>query len=159
MSVIYEVIDISGIEVIRPLFDKLMRYQQERVPYGKKLFDKMTMEFRVYSELKKNKFKDTHVILVKDEDRLIGFSYSVIDHKDNGILKLFYLEPEYRGKGIGHELFSRSMNWINGFSTKNILIFVTRGNDGAMNFYQSHGFQQRGSMFFGMILRLTQAKG
>ncbi len=158
MSVSYEVIDIGGIEVVRPLFDKLMRYQQARVPYGKKLFDHMTMEFRVYSELKKNEFKDTHVILVKDDEKLIGFAYSVINRKDCGVLKLFYLEPEYRGKGIGHALFSQSTAWINGFTTKNILIFVTRGNDGAVKFYQSHGFQRRGSMFFGMILRLVQKK-
>ena len=156
MPVTYEVIDVSGIEVVRPLFDKLMRYQQEKVPYGKKLFDHMTMEFRVYSELKKNKFKATHVILVRDGETLIGFAYSAIDQKDNGILKLFYLEPAYRGQGIGHELFLRSMVWIGSFSTKRIQIFVTRGNDGAMKFYESHGFKRKKSVFFGMIHQLEQ---
>lgn len=158
MSVKYETVDVKDIEVIRELFDKLMQFQKSKAHYGKWIFDRMTMEFRVYKDLEQNKFKDTYLILVKDDDKPVGFAYSVVNQESCGNLKLFYLEPKYRGKGIGSKLFDMSMEWIAKFDTQQIVIFVSLGNDEAMRFYTSRGFEFKKKIFFGMISRLEKAQ-
>ncbi len=158
MSVNYEVINIKDIEVIRPLFNELMAFQKSKAYMMKEQFDQMTMELRIYDELARNLLKETYVILVKDEGQLVGFAYSAVDKEDIGKLKLFYLKEAYRGIGIGHNLFTMSMEWVKQFETKEILIYVSNGNDVARKFYEDHGFEFKEDIYGGAVTELHEKK-
>lgn len=61
-------------------------------------------------------------------------------------------KEEYRNKGIGSVMFDMSMKWLESFEDiKDIFIFVSNGNDGALKFYKDKGFKVSHEILDGFI--------
>ena len=69
-----------------------------------------------------------------------------------GCLNNLYLRDEYRGLGLGVKLFDKAMEWLNSFpDTELTFVFISNGNDAALDFYLKHGFIFSHDVFDGFI--------
>ncbi len=112
-----------------------------------------------------------YIVVVKDDDKPIGYVYSNIspkeiysnnfatffdlssvDGKNVGCLSQFYIKEGYRNKGIGSVLFNMSIEWLKKFEdVDDYFIYVSNGNDDALEFYKVKGFAFSHTILDGFI--------
>ena len=72
--------------------------------------------------------------------------------KKIGCLNNLYLREEYRSTGVGSRLFDEAMKWLENFSDTNLtFVYISNGNDKALDFYLKHGFTYSHDVFGGFI--------
>ncbi|MDF2893042.1 MAG: family N-acetyltransferase [Clostridia bacterium] len=180
MSIHYEIVSDNDIACIKDLCNELMSYQKSKALIHPEWFDNMSFETRLIPSVESA--KANFIIAAKDENEIIGYAYSNISLKntysggfatlkpvdffdfdsvkgnDVGCLSQFYIKEGYRNAGIGSVLFEKSMEWLNSFKSINdLFIFVSNGNDNALNFYQGKGFQVSHQLLDGFITVLRNA--
>lgn len=158
MNIKYEIISNEDFEYCRDLCNELMAFQKSKAQIKPELFDNMNFDTRMIPSMKSAIYN--YIVIVKDDDKIIGYVYSNISPKevysndfatffdlssvnrDNvGCLSQFYIKEEYRQKGIGSVLFYMSMKWLSKFDdVEDYFIFVSNGNNGALKFYKEKGF-------------------
>lgn len=174
MSISYEVISENNLESIKDLCNDLMHYQKSKANIHPEFFDNMCYETRLVPSVKGS--KANNIIIAKDDDEIVGYAYSTVAPKttysggfatlhcdaffdfnsvkneDVGSLSQFYLKPGYRNRGIGSILFNMSMEWLGTFNEiEDIFIFVSNGNDNALEFYLDKGFNISHKILDGFI--------
>jgi GNAT superfamily N-acetyltransferase len=169
MSIQYELIPVEDIVCIKDLVNELMAYQKSLAHFRPELFDSMNFETRLVPSVKNA--KENFILVAKDAGEIIAYVYSNISPKeaysnefatffdlnsvendDVGCLSQFYIKEGYRSMGIGSELFNRSMKWLNTFEDiDDIFIYVSNGNDMALQFYQGKGFKVSHQILDGFI--------
>lgn len=177
MRITYEVISENNINCIKELCNELMAYQKSKAHLHPEWFDNMSFETRMIPSV--NGAAANYIIAARDGDELIGYAYSniskkktysggfatlepvdffdfdTIDGENVGCLSQFYLRDGYRNVGIGSELFKRSIEWLDSFKmVKDHFIFVSNGNDNALNFYLKRGFIKSHEILDGFIIVL-----
>ncbi|HZX46896.1 MAG TPA: GNAT family N-acetyltransferase [Clostridia bacterium] len=120
--------------------------------------------------------KANYIVVAKDGGEIVGYAYSTVAPKriysggfatlqcdaffdfdsvegdDVGCLSQFFIKEEYRNKGIGSVMFDMSMEWLRSFENiKDIFIFVSNSNDGALKFYKNKGFKVSHDILDGFI--------
>ncbi|MFZ5945421.1 MAG: GNAT family N-acetyltransferase [Bacillota bacterium] len=158
MNIKYEVIPIEKADYCRDLCNELMVFQKSKAIIKPELFDNMSFETRMIPSIKNA--LHNYIVIVRDEEKIVGYVYSNISPKEAyannfatffdlssvsknnvGCLSQFYIKDGYREKGIGSVLFSMSMEWLNQFDNiEDYFIFVSNGNDNALDFYKRKGF-------------------
>ena len=83
------------------------------------------------------------VWLASADEKDIGYCVSTITADRIGEVDSLYVVPTYRGRGVGHGLMSRAMNWFGRQSIQSIVVEVISGNDAAQRFYARYGFLPR----------------
>ena len=174
MDIKYEVVSEGGIGCIRDLCNGLMAYQKSVAYIHPEFFDNMCFETRMPPAIKSA--KANYIVVAKDGDQPVGYAYSTVAPKriysggfatlqcdaffdfetvegdDVGCLSQFFIKEEYRNKGIGSVMFDMSMEWLKSFKDiKDIFIFVSNGNDGALKFYKNKGFKVSHEILDGFI--------
>jgi GNAT superfamily N-acetyltransferase len=169
MGIHYKVISDDSAISIKDLCNELMEYQKSKAYIHPELFDNMCFETRMLPSLRSS--KANHIIVAFDDLDIVGYVYSNISSKNNysndfatffdlasiknddvGCLSQFFIKEAYRNTGIGSTLFSMSYEWLNSFQSINdLFIFVSNGNDNALNFYQRKGFQVSHQILDGFI--------
>ena len=89
-------------------------------------------------------------------NRIIGFL--LLMHRENNAaqLRYFYLEPGYRGIGLGKKLMSLYMDFFRDCGYTSSYLWTTHELDAAAALYIRHGFQrteEKESVSFGKTLR------
>lgn len=158
MNIKYEIIPNEKIEYCRDLCNELMVFQKSKAQIKPELFDSMNFDTRMIPSIKSALYN--YIVVVKDDDRIVGYVYSNISPKETysnnfatffdlssvsknnvGCLSQFYIKEDYRQKGIGSVLFDMSMKWLNQFDDiEDYFIFVSNGNNDALEFYKRKGF-------------------
>lgn len=169
MKLTYEVIPEEKIEDCRDLCNDLMAFQKSKAYITPDLFDNMNFDTRLLPSLKSA--KHNYTVAVKDNDKFVGYVYSNISPKeaysndfatffdlnsvrgkDVGCLSQFYIKEGYRKYGVGSVLFNMSMKWLKQFDdVEDYFIFVSNGNDNALEFYQRKGFSVSHDILDGFI--------
>lgn len=169
MDLIYETIFDEKIECCREICDELMIYQKSKAYIQPELFDDMNFDTRMIPSVKKA--LHNYTVVVKDEEEIVGYVYSNISPKDTysndfatffdlssvskenvGCLSQFYISEGYRQYGIGSKLFNMSMDWLQQFEDiEDYFIFVSNGNEDALEFYQRKGFSVSHDILDGFI--------
>ncbi|WP_105614661.1 GNAT family N-acetyltransferase [Vallitalea okinawensis] len=169
MAITYEVIDNENIECCRDLCNELMVFQKSKARIAPELFDNMNFDTRMIPSIQSAIYN--YVAIVKDDNHIVGYVYSNVSSKETysndfatffdlssvskanvGCLSQFYIKEEYRGHGIGSVLFDMSMKWLNQFDEiDDYFVFVSNGNDDALEFYQRKGFQYSHEILDGFI--------
>ena len=169
MSIHYEVISVDDMICIKDLCNELMAYQKFKAYIRPELFDNMCFETRMIPSVKSA--KANFILVAKDDNEIIGYVYSNISPKevyanefatffdlesvknaDVGCLSQFYIKEAYRNMGVGTVLFNRSMDWLSSFkSISDLFIFVSNGNDNALQFYLKKGFKISHQILDGFI--------
>jgi ribosomal protein S18 acetylase RimI-like enzyme len=119
-----------------------------------------------------------YIVIVKDEDHIVGYVYSNISPKEAysnefatffdlssvsanhvGCLSQFYIQENYRQYGVGSTLFNMSMNWLKQFDeVEDYFIYVSNGNDDALDFYKRKGFSVSHDILDGFITVLRSKR-
>jgi ribosomal protein S18 acetylase RimI-like enzyme len=97
---------------------------------------------------------------VEDRENSKGF-YPEWDDlpKKIGCLNNLYVRDEYRSMGLGSRLFEMSMEWLESFQDVDLIfIYVSNGNEAALDFYLRHGFTLSHDVFGGFIKAVYKFK-
>ncbi|NFT08646.1 GNAT family N-acetyltransferase [Clostridium botulinum] len=99
--------------------------------------------------LKKSIFQNNraHVLLVEFNDKVIGyiiyfFNFSTFIGKAGLYLEDIYIDPEYRGNGIGKEAFATLVHIAKGEKCERMEWVCLDWNEPSLNFYESIGAKQ-----------------
>jgi ribosomal protein S18 acetylase RimI-like enzyme len=69
-----------------------------------------------------------------------------------GCLNHLFFKESYRGMGIGSKLLNMAMEWLESFPDVDVsFVYVSNGNDDALDFYIKHGFTFSHDVFGGFI--------
>lgn len=81
------------------------------------------------------------VWICEDEGKIVGFLALV--HKDEIIaqLRYFYLEPDYRGIGLGNKLMQLFMGFFKEKHYKKAFLWTTNEQIAAAKLYERYGFE------------------
>ncbi len=180
-----KVIRDDNIELCRVLCNELMAFQKSKAFIMPELFDLMHFDTRIKYSYEKALRK--HVAVVFDDETPVGYVFSTIDRvkpEDNaakpewapedgkgfypewvafteniGCLNNLYLREEYRGMGLGKKLFDISMEWLDSFDDTDItFVFISNGNQAALDFYLKNGFVYSHDVFGGFIISAYKKK-
>jgi GNAT superfamily N-acetyltransferase len=176
MDLKYEIIPDEQIECCRDLCNELMVFQKSKSYIKPELFDNMNFDTRMIPSLKSA--IHNFIVVVKDDDQIVGYVYSNISPKETysnqfatffdlssvsrnnvGCLSQFYIKEEYRQYGVGSTLFHMSMKWLKQFDdVEDYFIFVSNGNNNALEFYKRKGFSVSHDILDGFITVLRSNK-
>ncbi len=169
MAIRYELIPDEQISTVKHLCNELMVYQKSLATIRPELFDDMSFETRMVPSVKNA--KANQIIAAMDGDEIVGYVYSNVSPKevysnefavffdmdsvkgnDVGCLSQFYLKEGYRSMGIGSILFENSKKWLDSFDDiHDQFIYVSNGNDAALQFYKSKDFKISHQILDGFI--------
>lgn len=84
-------------------------------------------------------------LVVRKDSQIIGATLVTMPERDNwqgvALLAEVAVHPDYRGKGIAHELVRRSLEVLKQAGAVAVRLNVTRGNDAAYYLYRNLGFK------------------
>jgi len=174
MNIRYEVIPTEQSFLVRDLCNELMGYQKQKAYIHPEFFDTMCFESRMLPSI--GSAKDNYIVTANAGNDRIGYAYSNIssktiygggfatlscdsffdfssvDGENVGCLSQFYIRESHRSLGIGSTLFQMSMDWMRTFDTiDDIFIFVSNGNNNALQFYLNKGFHTSHTILDGFI--------
>jgi GNAT superfamily N-acetyltransferase len=172
----YEIIPEERIEDCRDLCNELMSFQKSQAYIKPELFDNMNFKTRLIPSIKSA--IHNYIVVVKHDDNIVGYVYSNISpkeifsnefatffdlssvsRKNVGCLSQFYIKEGYRQYGVGSQLFNMSVKWLNQFKdVEDYFIFVSNGNDNALEFYKRKGFSVSHDILDGFITVLRNNK-
>lgn len=172
----FEVLPDEKIECCKDLCNELMVYQKSKAYIKPELFDDMSFETRLLTSM--NKAIHNYTVVVKDDDHIVAYVYSNISPKETysnefakffemssvdrdnvGCLSQFYIKEDYRQYGIGSRLFNMSMEWIKQFNdVEDYFIYVSNGNNDALEFYKRKGFSVSHDILDGFITVLRNKR-
>ena len=80
------------------------------------------------------------VWVCEDADKIVGFL--LLMHRDDAAaqLRYFYLEPEYRGIGLGGKLMELFMDFLKEKGYRRAYLWTTNEQTAAASLYQRYGF-------------------
>jgi len=81
------------------------------------------------------------VWVCEDDDKIIGFLALVHRSKETAQLRYFYLEPEYRGIGLGNKLMFLFMDFLKKKGYKSAYLWTTNEQAAATLLYRRYGFE------------------
>ncbi len=129
-----DILDIVDIEInsLTPVYeDESIELEKERlIKYLKKFFEKDRM------------------ILVEDEERVLGFLHSrcyhdsISDKKIREILTIT-IHPDHYGEGLGKELMEFEREDAKSSNVDILKLEVLSSNDRAIDFYKKQGFDEK----------------
>lgn len=140
-------IEVSGneIDIIKPLWEKLREHHFGLSPHFAEEYIEFTFEDRKKELLAKSGGNLLKIDIAKDEDTqwLIGYCISSISAGLVGEIDSIFLEENYRNLGIGNELMSRALSWMDSNKVKFKRIVVAMGNEELLPFYERYEFYPR----------------
>ncbi len=175
-----EIVRNGDIEQCRGLCDELMAFQKSRARIHPECFDYMSFDTRmkksfesalrsqvivardrgipigyVFSTIDEVEASDRNAYpaWAPAEENSIGFypEWIALPQKI-GCLSNLYLRDGYRGSGLGSRLFEMAMEWLESFSDVNLVfVYISNGNDSALQFYLNHSFTFSHDVFGGFI--------
>lgn len=95
----------------------------------------------------RKKFGAFHIWLGNE---IIGQMELALFNEDEswGYINLYYLKPEYRGKGYSQYLDDFAVNFLSNLGVKKAKLSVSPTNSRALNFYKKNGWIDRGPREF-----------
>jgi GNAT superfamily N-acetyltransferase len=187
-EVTFEIIDDGDIEQCRNLCNELMAFQKSKAKRAPDAFDHMNFDTRmkksyeeafrkqvivakhndvligyVFSTIDKMEAqRDNSIPLwapVSEGETVQGFFPEGLKPQKIGIVSNLYFRQEYRGIGLGKKLLTMAMEWLESFDDVNLIfVYVSNGNDTALDFYLSNGFTFSHDVFGGFIHAAYKAK-
>ena len=133
--------EVSEIGLIQPLWEQLNLVHLDKSVYFKSKYERFTFNQRIESINKKAQkgIIKLDMLLDKDTGSYVGYCLSSIE--DNlGEIESIYIENKYRKLGLGFKLMKSALKWFEEHEVTNVSIGVAYGNNEALPFYRSFGF-------------------
>lgn len=173
-NITIEVIKDGNIEQCRELCNELMVFQKSKANIEPERFDTMNFDTRMKKSHESS--LENRVIVVKDNGIPVGYVFSIVEDMENskgsglypewdnlpkkiGCLSNLYFRDKYRGIGLGSKMFEMSMEWFESLPDVDLIfIYVSNGNETALNFYLSRGFTFSHEVWGGFIKAIYKFK-
>lgn len=135
----------SELDMIKPLWEKLLEYHRDRSQYFSEYYASINFELRKQTLLEKSRDGAIRVDLAIDKERnqLIGYCVSTLSGEKQGEIESIYVEPEYRGSGVGDNLMRKALAWMDINQARKKILSVAQGNESVMGFYRRYKFYPR----------------
>ncbi len=183
-----EVVKDGNIEQLRELCNELMAFQKSLATIAPEKFDEMNFDSRMKKSYESSLASHVivvrddglpvgYVYSTVDKVENSKNSYPEWAPRDNmenskgfypewenfpnkiGCLNNLYLRDQYRAMGLGSKLFDMSMEWLESFQDVDVVfIYISNGNDAALDFYLSRGFTFSHDVFGGFIKAVYKYK-
>lgn len=82
------------------------------------------------------------LLLIKDNNKVIGTAGVIILSETDGLVKRFYIKLSYRGSGIAGQLLGELIDKSLLMGLKKLILDVRNTNGRAIRFYEKNGFKQ-----------------
>ena len=144
----YTVTDAKDLDIIKPLWKKLIVHHQERVRHFKRLLESIDFDKRKAELLEHSKTGALRIDLAHDADKgkLIGYCVSTVNANKQGEIESICVEPSYRRSGIAGSLMEKALKWMDDMSVEKKVLTVAAGNEEVFAFYEEHGFYPKGTI-------------
>jgi diamine N-acetyltransferase len=142
-EITYKRIQSRDIEIIKPLWEKLLLHHQEKSADFKYFYSTFTFEIRIKNLVA---LPDDNLFIETAEDEsgvIAGYCITSIKADGTGELDSIYIEDSFRTRGIGGRLVNDSLEWMKKRGCTKITVSVANGNEEAMPFYEKFGFRHR----------------
>ena len=134
----------SLIDRVGPLWEELNKQHLSLSPYFKDYYRTLTFEDRKRSIQQRVFGGEIRVDLALDDlSQTIGYCITSIDRTLTGEIESIFVDPQYRGQGIGTVLMEKALDWLRVKRAKRSVVFVAVGNEQAYVFYEQFGFLPR----------------
>jgi len=132
----------NDLDIVGPLWRKLMQHHIERSTHFKSFLEKATFERRAKQIRDKSEDGDIRIDLARDvtTENIIGYCVSTITRDNQGEIDSIYVEPDYRGRNIGNNLMERALRWMDSKSVTSKMLVVAAGNEEVFDFYRQYDF-------------------
>lgn len=124
--------------------------QQETAAFMDMIWDEMGGYDKGWKIKPKNRFshldkffhipEEGFLLLVKDDNKIIGTGGCVRINTTDALLKRFYIDKNHRGTGVAGELFKAIVTAAKSLHVSRIVIDVSKDNERAIGFYKKCGF-------------------
>lgn len=133
------------LDLIGPLWDKLNHHHVSVSTYFSNQFAKFSFQKRRKGIKPGEDGKLIRIDLVRvvTENKLVGYCFSSVVKGHYGItgeIESLYIEPEYRGIGIGSRFMHSAMDWMDQQGIDRKMVVVATGNEEVYEFYRRFGF-------------------
>ncbi|HOI12843.1 MAG TPA: GNAT family N-acetyltransferase [Methanoculleus sp.] len=141
----YRTTDITGIEVIRPLWAGLNAHHRAHARAFKDLYARMTFDDRKAYFAGLAEAGALRIDLAFDPAAVscVGYCVSSLSPESAGEIESVYVDEAYRSQGVGTALVHRALAWLDGNGSAVNRVSVTDGNEEAFSFYRRFGFHPR----------------
>jgi ribosomal protein S18 acetylase RimI-like enzyme len=133
---------LADLDLIRPLWENLQRYEDQVTPVFKGYFEKRSFDNRKTAILQAAASGGWRIDLVHstDSETLAGYCISTISAENTGKIESIYLAPDYRGHGTGHLLMQNALGWMDIQHVERKILMAAAGNVKAIKFYARFNF-------------------
>jgi diamine N-acetyltransferase len=143
-QIIYSTFDKSGIDRIKGLWEGLNKYHFDKSVSFKDHYSNFTFEQRKNNLFKKSGSGEMLVELAIDtsSNNPVGYCLSIVtsNPEPEGEVESLYIDPLYRGEGIGAAFMKHALDWLNSKKVVCKRIVVAAGNEEVFPFYAKYGF-------------------
>jgi diamine N-acetyltransferase len=137
--------DEGLLDQIKLLWEALNRHHLASSTQFKTHYEGMTFETRKADLLKKAFAGKIHIDLAihKETAQPVGYCVSSINQDKAGEVESIFVDPNYRGLGVGDLLMRAALEWMDQEGAKEKTVEVAQGNEAAFGFYATYGFLPR----------------
>ncbi len=131
------------LDEIKLLWSELNRVHFHDSVYFKDHYATFTFEERT-ARWKDIPEEDIYILVAEaDEGYPVGYCVSTFNKERSGEIDSLYLQSGFRSNGIGKELMTKSMKWLENRDCKTIRLSVSYGHEEVLKFYQKMGLFPR----------------
>ena len=141
----YRPTDLREIDLIRPLWEKLNAHHRNNARAFRDLYRTWTFEDRKAYFEKVAGAGDLRLDLAVDpaSGQCLGYCVSSFSQDGTGEIESVFVEEPYRSQGIGTNLITRALAWLDLHHPERVRVSVADGNEEAFPFYRKFGFYPR----------------
>ena len=134
----------SLIDRVAPLWEELNKQHLSLSPYFKDYYRALTFEDRKRSIQQRVSGGEIRIDLALDNSgQPIGYCVTSVDRTLTGEIDSVFVDPQYRGQGIGTVLMEKALEWLKVKGSKKNIVSVAVGNEQSYVFYEQFGFFPR----------------
>lgn len=141
----YRLIGADGIEVVRPLWEKLRTHHSPLLagfPGATPPFNFAPRKQELLAKAAAGKIR-IELVSVAPGAPDIAYCISTVSADGRGEIDSMFVEEPFRGRGIGSELVRQALAWLASAGASSNMVTVAHANEQALAFYQRFGFQPR----------------
>jgi len=141
----YRTTDIGGIEIIRPLWNRICEHHRVRARTFRAFFETTTFDDRKAHFIRCAEAGDLRVDLACDPagGRCVGYCVTSFSAERTGEIESLYVDEAYRSQGVGTALMRRALAWLDENGSVENRVAVAEGNEEVFLFYRRFGFYPR----------------
>jgi diamine N-acetyltransferase len=141
----YQITDEKDLEKIRSLWEQLNEHHHAKASHFRHHYETWNFEDRkaYFDKIVGAGTLRIDLAFDKDRERYVGYCVSSISKERHGEIESIFIEEAYRSQGVGTELLSRALSWMDAKEVLRKRVAVADGNEDAWGFYRKFGFYPR----------------